>query len=391
MRILLLTQWYPPEPAKLLADLAQSFQAAGHEVTVLTAFPNYPIGKLYPGYRMRTWQRETIDGVSVIRVPLYPDHGRSKVRRAMNYLTFAVSASFLGRCLAPRVDVIHAYCPPVTIGWPAWLLSRSFGVPFTMEIQDLWPETLEATGMLRGRRILTWIGRFANWVYRRAAAIRVISPGVRANLIGKGVPAHKVHVISNWVDTEVYRPTEPSARLAGEAGLAGRFNVMYAGNIGLAQGMDTVLDAAAAVADLAEVQFVLVGDGADLERIKRCVRDRGLANVIFLGQRATDEMPAFYALADVLLVPLRDDPLFRITIPHKVFAYMASGKPILAAVNGNAADTVRSSGAGLTCAPGRRGRWRPKSAGSTRCRLTSAAGWAKTAVAPRWNVSAANA
>jgi colanic acid biosynthesis glycosyl transferase WcaI len=351
MKILLLTQWYPPEPQKVVSDVAESLRDRGHEVTVLTGFPNYPSGKLYPGYRLKSFQRETIRDVPVIRVPLFPDHSRSGVKRALNFLSFAGSAALLAPWLAPRVDAIYVIHPPLTIGIPAAVLSCLRGVPFIYEIQDMWPETLRATGMVRSQRVLDLLGWCAKRIYRRAAAIRVISPGFRDNLVAKGVPSDKVHVISNWVDTEFYRPVEPDPGLAAQTGMAGRFNVMFAGMIGLAQGLDTVLDAAWLLRDRPEVQFVLVGDGADLDRLQRQTQARGLENVRFLGRYPAEEMPRLYALADLLLVHLRDDPLFRITIPHKVFAYMASAKPVLVAANGDAAEVVASARAGLSCPP----------------------------------------
>jgi colanic acid biosynthesis glycosyl transferase WcaI len=350
MKILLLTQWYLPEPAKLLSDLTKTLQKTGHEVTVLTGFPNYPSGKLYPGYSVKPWQRETIQGVPVIRVPLIPDHSNS-IKRAWNYLSFAMSASILGPCLAPHFDLMHVFHPPLTVGWPALVLSRLRRVPFTYEIQDLWPETLEATGMVKNRRVLSGIDRFARRVYRRAAAIRVISPGFRENLIGKGVPSEKIHVISNWVDGDFYRPVPPDPRLADHHGMTGKFNVMFAGTIGLAQGVDTILQAAALVQDLPAIQFVLVGDGADYDRVRREAAEGNLRNVKFLGRMPPDAMPGLFALADVLLVHLRDDPLFRITVPHKIFTYMAVAKPVLAAMEGDAADVVRSAQSGLICPP----------------------------------------
>ena len=351
MRILILTQWYPPEPQKLQSDLAQTLQSLGHDVTVLTGFPNWPSGKLFPGYRLKHWQRENLDGVSLIRVPLYPDHSRSVFKRILNYVSFAASAALLGPWLAPRPDVIHVVHPPVAVGVAGWLISCLWRVPFTFEIQDMWPETLRATGMVNSEHALSLVGWFAKWVYNRAAAIRVISPGFRDNLLSKGVPPEKVHVISNWVDTDFYKPMKPDPELALKLGLTGRFNIMYAGTIGLAQKLDTVLDTACLLQDLPDIQFVLVGDGIELPRLQETARARELHNVRFLGRYPGDAMPGFYALADVLLVHLRDDPLFRITIPHKTMTYLASGKPMLAAMEGDVADMVRSAQAGLTCPP----------------------------------------
>jgi colanic acid biosynthesis glycosyl transferase WcaI len=352
MKILILTQWYPPEPQRLLLELALSLRDAGHEVTVLTGFPNFPAGELYPGYRLRFYQREQIEGVPVIRVPLYPDHSRSAMKRALNIVSFAVAAAVLGPWLTPKVDVIHVIHPPLTIGLPAWVLSRLKRVPFVYEIQDMWPETLRSTGLVRSDRVLGCIGRLAKWVYRRAAAIREISPGFRDNLVAKGVPAEKIRVISNWVDTDFYRPLKPEPQLAERLALAGRFNIMFAGMMGPAQGLETVVEAAALLGDLPDVQFVLVGDGNDLPRLKQLAEQRNLTNVRFLGRFPPEDMPGLYALADVLLIHLRDDPLFRITIPHKTFAYMASEKPVLAAVEGDVADVIRSAQAGLTCPSG---------------------------------------
>ncbi|HBY93751.1 MAG TPA: glycosyltransferase WbuB [Chloroflexi bacterium] len=351
MKILILTQWYPPEPALLLQELAQTLQEMDHQVTILTGFPNYPSGQLYPGYRLRFWQRENLAGVSVIRVPLYPDHSRSGARRVLNYLSFALSSAVLGSWLTPRPDAIFVYHPPLTVGLPAYVLSHLWRVPFVYQIQDMWPETLQATGMLNNERALGWVGRFAEWVYAHAGAVCTISPGFRDNLIQKGVPEDKIHVISNWVDTSTYRVVPPDPARAQALGMAGKFNIMFAGNIGEAQGLEVLVDAAALLQDLQPVQFVVVGDGVALPRLRKAVEARGLSNVLFLGRYPTSAMPGLYTLADVLLIHLKDDALFRITIPHKTFAYMASGKPILAAVAGDAVDVVTLAGAGVTCPP----------------------------------------
>jgi len=358
MRILILTQWYPPEPAMLLQELAQSLQGLGHEVTVLTGFPNYPSGQLYPGYKVRLRRREMLAGVPVVRVPLYPEHSQSGLRRALNYISFALSATLLGVWGVPRPDVLFVYHPPLTIGLPAYVLSRLWRRPFVYQIQDMWPETLAATGMFSNQRLLGWIGCMAGWIYRKAQSILVISPGFRHNLLAKGAPAEKIHVISNWVDPSAYYRAEPDPQLAHELGLAGRFNVMFAGNMGEAQGLETVTEAARLFqADWQgrpsqnSPQFVMVGDGVALPRLQELAAQYRLNNVRFLGRFPAQEMPRLYALADALLVHLKDDPLFRITIPHKTLAYLGSGKPILAAVAGDVADLVEAIGAGVTCPP----------------------------------------
>jgi glycosyltransferase involved in cell wall biosynthesis len=323
----------------------------GHQVLSITGFPNYPSGKIYPGYRQRLWWQEEIDGVPVLRLPLYPDRSRSGVRRALNFLSFAASTSLLGPILSGPADVMWVYHPPLTIGIPAWWIGLLRRVPFVYEIQDMWPETLMATGMMRSRIALAMLDRLARFIYDRAAAITVISPGFKRNLIAKGVPADKIHVIPNWADEDLYRPVPLDQALADKYGFTGRFNVVFAGNMGFAQGLDTVIEAAHQLSDLPEVQFVFIGDGVDEARLQRMVVEQQVGNVRFLGRHPAEQMPHFFALADALLVHLKRDPLFEITIPSKTLAYMACGRPILMAVAGDAADVVRDAGAGLTCTP----------------------------------------
>jgi colanic acid biosynthesis glycosyl transferase WcaI len=352
MKILLLSQWYPPEPMKLLSDMTEGFLAMGHEVSVLTGYPNWPSGTIYPGYRQRLVQRETVNGVRVIRIPLYPDHSAVAWKRMANYFSFALSATILGPFVAPQVDVMHVIHPPITVGFAAWVISRLRRFPFTIEIQDMWPETLRSTGMLRNEFALRAVGLFARWVYSQAVLVRVISPGFRLNLLSKRVTDEKIRVVSNWVDTEYYRPAAKSLETLGRFGMLGRFNILYAGTIGLAQGLDVVLGAADLLrSSLPGVQFVLAGDGVETERLRAEAKNRRLTNVTFLGRLPGELMPSLYACADVLLLHLRTDPLFAITVPHKLFTYLSSAKPILIGGEGDAAALVTDGRAGLACKP----------------------------------------
>ncbi len=352
MRIAVLTQYYPPEPIPKPHDMARGLAERGHDVLVITAFPHYPGGRLYPGTRLRLWQWDTRDGIRILRLPLYPDHSRSPLRRILNYGSFAASAAVLGTLLSGPVDAMCAEQPPLSIGLAAWVLGRVRRVPFVYSVNDLWPESVEATGMLRSRRALQWMGRLERFVYLRAAAIVVISPGIRENLVGKGIPPEKVHVIPHWADESLYRPVARDPGLARELGMAGRFNVVFAGQLGLAQGLGVVLDAAEELSELPDIQFVLAGDGTDAARLRQVAADRRLGNIRFLGWQPAERMPSIFAVSDVLLVHLLDEPLFRITIPSKTIAYMACGRPVLMAVEGDAADLIRETGAGLTCRSG---------------------------------------
>ena len=351
MRIILLSQIYSPEPEIRVHLLGKGLVARGHHVTAITSFPNYPLGRIYQGYRQRWWQWENKDGVHVLRLPLYPDHSRSFVRRSLNYLSFAVTASLLGPILGGNADVMWVYHPPLTIGIPALWIALLRRIPFVFEIQDMWPETLAATGMADNELLQQTLGGLAKVIYRRATAITVISPGFKRNLINKGIPVDKIHVIPNWVDEEIYRPVEPDLDVAQAYGLQGRFNVVYAGNMGPAQALDVVLKAAVILRDIPELQFVMIGDGVDRSSLQQQTRDKQLDNVRFLPWQPPERMSAFYASADALLVHLKRDPLFEITIPGKTQTCLASGRPIIMAVAGDAADLITQAGAGIVVRP----------------------------------------
>jgi glycosyltransferase involved in cell wall biosynthesis len=352
MRILLLTQWFDPEPAFKGLAFARELSARGHEVEVLTGYPNYPGGALYPGYRIHSFDREMMDGVRVVRVPLYPSHDRSRVGRAVNYLSFAASASAFGRILTRAPDVIYAYHPPATIGLPAAVIGRLCRAPVVLDVQDLWPDTLTATGMVNGRRALWLVGRLCSWNYRRAARIVVLSPGFRRALEGRLVPTGKLRVIYNWCDERGAASASPAAALASRFGFEGRFNIVFAGTMGFAQALDAVLGAAERCRERRpDIQFVFVGGGVDKDRLERLAVEKRLPNVRFLPRQSSSEIGTTLALADGLLVHLRDHPLFRITIPSKTQAYLFAGRPIIMAVRGDAADLVKAAGAGVLANP----------------------------------------
>lgn len=349
MNVVLLSQFFAPEPVPKVHLLAGGLVLRGHAATVITGFPNYPFGRIYPGYRQRPWRREERDGVRVWRLPLYPDHSRSIVRRSLSYLSFAASASLLGPVCCGASDLLWAYDPSLTTGFPAWVISRIRHMPFVLDIPDMWPDTLAAVRVVTSQRILRWIGRVAKASYGQATAITVTSPGFKRLLVGRGILPDTIHVIPDWIDEKVYRPVLPNPELVERHGMAGRFNVVFAGNVGPAQALEVVIDAATLLRGVENVQFLVIGDGLDRAALARQARARALTNVRFVEQQPPELMPWFYASAGALLVHLKRDPLFAITMPSKVMAYMACGRPILCAVEGDAADIVRGAGAGLTC------------------------------------------
>ena len=346
IRVLLLTQWFDPEPTFKGMVFARELVRQGFEVEVLTGFPNYPGGKVYPGYRIKLLQREVIDGVQVTRVPLYPNHDQSAIKRVLNYASFAASSLVYGLFMARRADVIYAYHPPLTVGITASLIRLLRRIPVVYDIQDMWPDTLRATGMLNNVRALNAVEAVCQFVYRRVDQIVVLSPGFKRLLMQRGVPETKVKVIYNWADEVAL--AAPQGQLPASFPSADQFRIIFAGNMGKAQALDAVLDAAILLqARGSRVCFVMLGGGVEVNRLKLRTVDLKLHNVVFLPPVPMAEVGTFLHAADALLVHLRKDPLFEITIPSKTQAYMAVGKPLLMAVDGDAADLVLLSGGGV--------------------------------------------
>ncbi len=345
-RILLLTQWFDPEPTFKGLVFARELVLQGFEVEVLTGFPNYPGGKVYQGYRIKWLQREVIDGVQVTRVPLYPDHGQSAIKRGVNYASFAASSLFYGLFMAKHADVIYAYHPPLTVGITASLLRLLHRIPVVYDVQDMWPDTLRATGMINNPRALDLVAKVCQWVYCQADHIVVLSPGFKRLLMERGVPASKLDVIYNWADEASL--TAPQGHLPADFPGTDRFRILFAGNMGKAQALDAVLGAATLLQERnSRVSFVMLGGGVEVGRLKQRAAELKLDNMVFLPPVPMAEVGTMLNAADALLVHLRKDPLFEITIPSKTQAYMAVGKPLLMAVDGDAAALVQQSGGGL--------------------------------------------
>ena len=347
MRILYLTQWFEPETHVIKGlRFVRALQAAGHEVTVVTGFPNYPSGRLYPGYRLKLIQRERIEGVDVVRLPLYPNHDSSSVRRSLNYLSFFFSALTYLLVRRERFDRAYVYHPPITVGLAAAVAGLFRRLPFILDVQDLWPDTLAATGMEGGRRLSGLVGVLCAFVYWRAAAIVAQSEGIRVALAARGVPAGKLTMIHNWAIAEPCQ-VGPSPPLVPH-----RFVVVYGGNLGRAQGLRTVLEAAARLKDSRpDILIRLYGDGVEAVSLRELALALDLRNLEIHAQVGKDEINEVFARADALLVHLTDHPLFTITVPSKIQAYLATGRPIAAGIAGEAARLLADSGAAMVAPP----------------------------------------
>lgn len=353
MRIGLLTQWYAPEPgpAALPSGLATGLVARGHEVQVVTGFPNYPTGVIAPGYRQRRRTDEVLDGVHVRRVALYPNHDDSAVRRVANYVSFAASAWWSGIDALADADAVWVNYSPVTIGWPMLRLKARHNVPLLVHVLDLWPDTVTASGLAggAGSHLEGPLHRWCSHLYRAADTVAYISPGVGDVLAERGVAQEELAYAPMWADEAIHRPSpisEPRGWGVGDEDVV----LAYAGTLGGAQDLSTLIEACARLQGQS-FKCLIAGSGTHEEELRRLARGIGADNVTFLGRVSPEEVARLSAASDLQYVGLNDHPLAQITMPSKVQAILAGARPIIGSVTGDAAQVIERSG-GWTSAPG---------------------------------------
>lgn len=351
MHVLVVTQYFWPENFRI-NDMVAGLHERGHQVTVLTGHPNYPSGSFTHGYRGRRVVQEQYEGIRVIRVPMLARGQGSGLKLALNYLSFAVSGSLLAPGLVGRnFDAIFVYEPsPMTVGFPAMAIKRRTGRPILFYIQDLWPESLVATGFVTHPMLLCAVELMVRGIYRTCDQILVTSRAFIPKVQRLGVPLKRIHYYPQYAES-FYQPQSPNPDWARARNLPDGFRIMFAGNMGTAQDLFTVLDAAKRT-QAQQIHWVFLGDGSVRQEMEQHVTSLGLDNVHFLGSHPASEMPAYFAQADALLVSLTADDLFALTVPAKLQSYLASGRPILAALEGEGAQIVREAGAGRAVEPG---------------------------------------
>lgn len=357
LRVLFVSHWFDPEggAAGHPGVVARAIRDLGHDVQVVTGIPSYPRGVVFDGYRNRPYAREVVDGMTVHRGAIYPSHDGRAAHRAANYLSYAATGSAAALRVGRGADVTFVYSSPATTAIPAMLVRAARRVPFLVHIQDLWPDSVTSSGFIGGSansRVEAALHRFCNGVYRRAGKVAVSSPGMADILRARGVPEGKIEVLPNWADEEHFAPRPRSSALARALSLHAPTIVMYAGNLGEMQGLDTLVAAAGRLAHRDDILFALVGGGVAESRLRTDVERRGLRNVRFVPPQPFDRIGDVLALADVQLVPLKDVPVLQATLPSKLQANLAAGLPIIGMVRGDAADVIARSGAGTAVPPG---------------------------------------
>jgi colanic acid biosynthesis glycosyl transferase WcaI len=355
-------------PAARASELAQHWARAGHDVSVLTGFPNHPTGIVPAEWRGRLRRliyherihaksspQENGAGVDVYRTWLWPLPNRKSHERMRNYASFCVSAALRGMAI-PRPDVIIASSPQLLVGLSGWWIAFARQVPFVFEVRDLWPESLTAVGVGDENSLLHLVlAAVAKFLYQRSDRIVVVTPAFKEHLMRRWrVPEEKIAVVENGVETDLFAPASAAANdaLRRELGAEGKFLVCYIGTMGMAHGLETLLDAAHQLQRRSSTaQFLLVGEGAEKERIKSLAQSRGLANVHFLDQQPRGKIPAFISASDACLVLLKKTDVFKTVIPTKMLEFMSCARPVILGVDGQARQIVEEAGAGLVIEP----------------------------------------
>jgi len=356
MRLLVVSQYFWPEDFRV-NDFVVGMRERGHEVTVLTGVPNYPGGKVFEAYREDPGAFRRFDNdVEVFRVPLIP-RGSTKIGLILNYLSFALTATILGpwKLRGRSIDAIFVFqSSPITSALPAIVLRLIKRAPQLMWILDVWPDTLSAVGVVKSPRLLSAIGLFVRFVYRNCDRILIQSRAFQVPVQRDGGTERQIAYFPNWIEPTFQHGLDGVEPAAETAPFRNHFTIMFAGNIGESQDLSSVLDAAEAVRDLENVRWLIVGDGRAADSLREDIVRRGLQDLVhLLGRHATDRMPAFFAGADALLVSLRAEPIFAMTIPGKVQSYLAAGRPVLGMIDGEGRRVIEESGGGLTAPAGK--------------------------------------
>lgn len=353
MKILIICQYFYPEPFRI-TDIAAALENDGNVVTVLTGTPNYPEGRFYPGYGFFSRKKDNLGGVRIHRVPIIPRGKGKALSLALNYASFAVCGSVWAlRTHSGDYDMVLVYqLSPILMAFPGMIAAKRAGVPMVLYVADLWPESLLAAAKIRNMTILRAVDHMVDWIYRRSKTIFVTSRGFIDSIVKRGQPMQKLHYIPQYPEA-IYRPTAVAQDDPARDELPQGFNIVFTGNIGKAQGLDVILDAAVELGEYDCIHWVIIGDGRAREEFEKTVISRGLdKRVVFLGRRPMDRIPVYLALSDAAFISLSPEPLYALTLPAKIQSYFACGIPVIGSVDGDAARVITESDAGLVGAAG---------------------------------------
>jgi len=351
MKILIVTQYFYPENFKS-NDMAFELQKRGHDVTVLTGIPNYPEGKIYEGYSFSKNRKQVINGVEIIRALLLPRGKGGGIRLFLNYFSWAFFASLKAGKLASnkKFDAIIVHEPsPITQFYPALAVKKIQKTPIYFWVMDLWPESLEIAGGVKNRFVLNFFTKMVQKFYKESEKILITSKGFKKSILEKGDFGDKIEYFPNWAEDAI-----SSGNLNYPIpGLPDGFKIMFAGNIGEAQDLESIMHTALKLKNNKNIKFILVGDGRKMPFVQDFIKENNLEEIVYtVGRFPVEAMASFFNIADILLVSLKDDPIFNLTVPAKVQAYMSSGKPIVAMLNGEGSENIKEAQCGFAVSAG---------------------------------------
>jgi len=353
MKIVYLSQFYYPEPHSIHKELAETLMSYGHEVIVVTSYPNYPLGRIYKGWKQKLFgEWETINGVSVLRCPVWPNHSKSVIFRGLHFLSFTLSSMILILFRFRKADVNLVHHPPPSLAIVAWLLSVYDKTPYVFRMADLWPEFIDGAGVSKNKLLIKVVECFMRFVYRTTSHIVVPSPGFKRRLVKKGMPEDKISVVHNYADEDTYYPLDKSEEIRKSLCVKNSdIIIVYAGNIGEPQRLDTLIDSMKLIKNRSDIKLFIIGDGSCKQSLEQKCLQENIESIIFLPQMLPEEVNRYYSVADALFFQLENQIIWNDTIPSKVYAYMLAGRPIIAALKGDSADIVSESQGGLICEP----------------------------------------
>jgi glycosyltransferase involved in cell wall biosynthesis len=352
VHVLFLTDNFPPEvnaPASRTFEHCREWVKHGHKVTVITCAPNFPKGKVFDGYRNRLWQRETIEGIEVVRVWSYVTANEGFLRRVLDYQSYMVSAT-IASLFIRKVDVIVGTSPQFFTACAAYVAGLVKSRPYIFELRDLWPETIKAVGAMKSSFAIDMLEKLELFLYRRAAKVISVTKSFKANLIRRGIDDSKIEVVTNGVDISQFKPRPKDAALTAQLGLEGKFVAGYIGTHGLCHGLETLVEAAERLRGTGIV-FLFLGDGARKQHVRDMAAEKKLDNVVFIDSVPKAEVPRYWSILDVSVIHLQKAELFTTVIPSKLFESMGMGLPVLHGVEGESAEIVQEEGAGIPFEP----------------------------------------
>ncbi len=356
MHILFLTDNFPPEvnaPASRTFEHCREWVRLGETVTVITCAPNFPKGKVFSGYRNALWTTEHMDGIRVIRVWTYITANEGFLRRTLDYMSFMVSA-IIASLWVKKVDVVIGTSPQFFTVCAAYITGLLKHSPWVFELRDIWPASIKAVGSMQEGFLYRLLEKLELFLYRKANHIVALTQAFKRELIARGVDPNKISVITNGVNLKLFSPQKKDLRLVSRLGLEGKFVAGYIGTVGMAHGLETLIEAAAVIQNHPhgqDIRILILGDGARKRALQQLAIQKKLENLLFVDTVEKKEVPTYWALLDVAIIHLKEDPLFEKVIPSKLFEAMAMGVPILHAVRGESTNMVNQYRVGKTIEP----------------------------------------